>query len=274
METNRLTAYFLRQHPKISARTLQQYTPEEAADFLEDTPPAIIASITQELIPSYAADCLKFLPADIAAKVLSIIGVEQASLLMRRMKSSQRVKLIRAMPTVFANMVRLVLRYPDSTVGYLMNPDVFTVNEEMTVSEVVRVLKQSNLELQDRVYVLDSQQRLTGIIPVSRLLISEDSDMKSIMSEPDETVSARTRIDNLKINSNQDAIPVVDHAGVFVGVINMKTVTAALESKREHQGIENLSETALSLAEILWDTCANMISPDYHTDSRKKKHDD
>lgn len=274
METNRLTAYFLRQHPKISARTLQQYTAEEAADFLQNTPPAIIASITREMIPSYAADCLKLLPVDTAAKALSILGTEQASLLMRRMKSSQRVKLIRTMPTVFANMIRLVLRYPDNTVGYLMNPDVCTVNQDMTVTEVVRVLKQSNLELQDRVYVLDSQQRLTGIIPVSRLLISEDADMKSIMSEPDETVSARTRIDNLKINSNQDAIPVVDYAGVFVGVINMKTVTAALESKREHQGIENLSETALSLAEILWDTCANMISPDYHTDSRKKKYDD
>ncbi len=276
MELDRLSTYLLQQHPKYSARILQQYDTEDVAAFFENISPAVVANVIKEMIPTFSSDCLNLMSFEHSSKVIVTLGIEKASLLMRKMKIGQRVKFIRSMPTVFANRIRLVLRYPEGTVGNVMNPNVFSVNQDMTVHEVINALKKNAHEVYDQIFVVDEAQNLAGVVSAGQLLATENVQIKRIMREPDNTIPARS---NLKMImalpewGHREYFPVVDHTGVFIGTINKRNVDDTFLYERNNRDLDDVTGTALVLAELFWDTCANIIAPENQFKPKGQEHE-
>ena len=277
MTINSLSLYFLQEHPKDAARSLEQFAPEHIAEYFEHIPPQTVASVLKYIVPSIAAECLKSMSLEKSSPIVMQLGVERASLLLRRMKSGLRVQFIRTMSPIFANMTRLVLRYPEGTVGQVMNPNVFTVHEDMTVEEVIKVIKNSAQLTHNEIYITGDKQQLLGIVDIRDLLTdNEKKPMRKIMQAPGECIPARSSLSSVRNFSDwntRENTPVIDHFGVFIGVLGRSVVHDYLSGKRtEHEDVE-ITGTALAVAELFWDACANLIAPDYDNVRKDRKNE-
>lgn len=277
MSVNSVSLHFLTEHPKEAARALEEFSVEQLSEYLESQPASVVAELFKHIIPSIAADCLRHMPLEKSAPVISHLGIDRATLLLRRMKSGLRVQFIRAMSPVFANMARLVLRYPEGTVGRVMNPHVFTVYQEMDNEEVLNAVKMSEHLFQNVIFVIDEEQHLKGIVELKQLLTANPSEtMKNLMRPPGDTVPARSSIRMItrhKHWNTTEYFPVADHLGSFIGILQRADVYKNLDLEQAASGDEEFAGTALALAELFWDTCANLLAPEYQRSSKDKDNE-
>lgn len=275
MTVNSISLHFLKEHPKDAARALEQFEPAHLADFLQQVPVRTAAGVIKYLVPSFAAECLKNMDVDKSSQIIMKLGVERAALLLRRMKTGFQMQFIRAMTPVFANMTRLVLRYPAGTVGNAMNPNVMTVHEDMTIQEVSIVLKNSDEHYHNEIFVTNDRQGLCGIVNIRQLMTNDDKQsMKKIMRPPGHSIPARSTVESLKNRPDwnlEENIPVVDHLGEFIGVLDRKTIHESLFGKVTAEQEDDFGKTAMALAELVWDACAHLLSPDYENVDKDRK---
>jgi magnesium transporter len=280
MNMNTISLHFLQEHPKDAARTLEQFDPASLAGYLESVPAKTAASVIKYMVPSIATECLKLMALEKSAQIVMQLGVERGSLLLRRMKDSVRDQFIHAMSPVFSNMTRLVLRYPEGTVGQVMNPNVFSVHQNLTVNEVINVIKNSAQLWHNEIFITDDRQQLAGIVDVRQLLTSEgNQSMKLIMKPPGESIPARASLDSVKNKPEwqyMENFPVIDHMGIFIGVLNRAAVHEAMSSNELPDRQEDFTGTAMAVAELFWDVCADLLAPSQensnkgHQDERNK----
>ena len=226
------------------------------------------------IIPSVATDCLEQMPRDHAAPIIMHLDIERAAALLRRMPESNRDQLIKATSPLFANMVRLVLRYPDGTVGQVMDPHVFTVHQDMRVAEVSNAVRNAPGQLRHEVYVIDDKQQPVGVVAFRQLLTSRGKEViKNIMHPVGQTVAARTSL-SLARNSvdweSKDSIPVVDHQGVLLGILfrgNLNANGTDVNVQDEYTG------TALAVAELFWEACSHLLLPVSSNEEKGSPHE-
>ncbi len=122
------------------------------------------------------------------------------------------------------------LLYQDETAGRIMTTDFFYLNHNLTVKEAIEKLHQleDKAEMVFYLYLVDDHDRLTGVMSLRQLLLSNpNSKLKEVMQK--DIISVRVDTDQeevAKLVSQYDllAIPVVDHDGKLVGIITVDDV--------------------------------------------------
>jgi len=278
MMTNSLPEYFLEHHPANAARLLEKYEPSILADYLASVSSEAIANIFRHMNSSIAAECLVSMTEDKAAAILEQFSIERAALLLRRMSLVDRIRIIRKLSSLTSNMLRLVLRYPQGTVGQVMNPNVFAVSKDRFVSEVIALIQENNDQVRSKVYVLNDKHRLIGMVFIRDLLVCEPGkSIEEIMREPEATISARASLSSVKDYiqwNDRDNLPVVDQTGKFIGILKRGVMLDALKNdQNEMQQGEGLVDTAMTVAELFWEVCANVIAPQHEITNEGKDNE-
>jgi magnesium transporter len=177
------------------------------------------------------ADIAPDLPLDVLEDVFQSLPVEE------------REKLCAAMS------------YPEDAVGALMDFDVVTIREDVTLEVVLRYLRRLN-ELPDHtdlLFVVDRSEHLKGVLPLNRLLVSDPAatvgsvmTKEAAMFRPNEkahqVAQAFERYDLV-------SAAVVDTEGKLAGRV---TINAVMDFVREEQASEALSLGGLSEEEDLF----------------------
>lgn len=131
--------------------------------------------------------------------------------------------------------------YPEGTVGAIMDFEMVRVREDVTLEVVLRYLRRLH-ELPDhtdQIFVVDRQDRLLGVLPVSVLLVSE----------PDALVSETMQTEHLSLNpldSDTDAAgaferydlvsaPVTDDQGRLIGRVTIAEVVDVIQEDSQEQ---------------------------------------
>jgi len=166
----------------------------------------------------------KLLPPDESADIVGMLEPEQ------------REKVLQLMEPEEAQEVRELLRYPPDTAGGIMSPDFVAVQEDMTVAQVLEVLRERvDAESIFYVYVVDEQGVLKGVLNLRKLLTSPpDTLVRDIMThgvifvfpeqDQEEVAHLFARYDLL-------AVPVVDHDYRLIGVITVDDVMDVLQEE-------------------------------------------
>lgn len=274
MDINSLSLHFLRTHPRDAARTLEKFEPDFLAQYLAQLPVAEAAGALQYIIPSVAAACLEGMAEEQAAAIIAHLELERAAVLLRRMREDRRVLLIKKTSPVFANMVRQVLRYPDGTVGQAMDPGVFTVHEDMRVAEVINTVRKVAGHQQHEIYVINDKQEPMGIVAVRQLLTSDEmATMKNIMRPVGDVLAARISLAAAQDSvywEHRDSIPVVDHQGMFIGVLHRRSVQM---TGTEYNARDEYTGTVLAVAELFWDVCAHLLQPVHDNEGKGSQNE-
>lgn len=278
MTNNSLSLYFLENHSQDAARLLEKYDPFDLVEYLEQCSPESIANIFRHINPSIAASCLINFDLNKSTLILEQFSIERAALLLRRIPFTDRIRLIRNMSPVASNMIRLVLRYPQGTVGRVMNPNVFAVSKERSVSDIISSIQASYDQVRSKVYIIDNKHQLVGMVFIRDLLISDaNQNVEKIMREPESTISARASLTSIMNHpqwNDRDNLPVVDKTGKFIGILKRGVMLDTLKREQyDAQQGEGIVDTAMSLAELFWETCANVIVPQNEKNDEGKKNE-
>jgi magnesium transporter len=165
------------------------------------------------------ADLAPDLPPDVVAEV------------QKGLTEEERAQLLEAMG------------YPEDSVGAIMDFEMVRVREDVTLEVVLRYLRRLH-ELPDhtdQIFVVDRQDRLQGILPLSRLLVSE----------PETEVRAVMNSDFLALNpldSDADAAgaferydlvsaPVMDDQGRLIGRVTIADVVDVMREDSQEQAL-------------------------------------
>jgi len=144
--------------------------------------------------------------------------------------------------------LRSAMSYPDDAVGALMDFEMVTVREDVTLEVVLRYLRRLD-ELPDhtdQVFVVDRDEVLKGVLPINRLLVNDaDALVGAVMTtemlslnpwdEASEAAQAFERYDLV-------SAPVVDADNRLVGRV---TVNEVVDYIRDAQEEEVLSRAGL-----------------------------
>jgi magnesium transporter len=117
-----------------------------------------------------------------------------------------------------------------------MNPKVFALSEDMTVSEAIAALQGSrDVEMVFYLYVVDSRRHLVGVLSLRRLLlVPPTTPLKRIMTT--DIISVRADMDQEEVarqvaSYNLLAIPVVDEENKLVGIITVDDVIDVIKDE-------------------------------------------
>ena len=227
-------------------RMLAKVRPEDVAVMLHDFTPAELHQIFQLLIGEYpdaAADVLLAmepqnrhvvfgeLEADQVATLLETAAVDDAIFLLESLPSDLKEKVLEKVDLEerFAE-VQEHLVYGEDTAGRLMDSELVALPQDTTAAEAIEQMRKiaQDVEMISYLYVTGENERLVGVTPLRRLLLSDaDAKLRDIMNTSVLQVHTDTdqeEVAQLAARYDLLAIPVVDDEGRLQGIVTVDDI--------------------------------------------------
>jgi magnesium transporter len=231
---------------RITHEKLEDLHPADLADIIEDLSAAerqgIIASLDEQTAGAVLAELDQRLTTQIvekldpgkAADILEEMAPDAAADLLADLPKHTFDEVLEEMPGQEAREVRELLEFDPSTAGGMMNPDFPFVSESATRDDVLRWMRQQELNLDqlDTLVLLDSNAQFAGTVAVSRLLLAApDQTMAELKMEPLLYLEPDGRGDEvveLFDKYNLRTLTIIDKVRHPVGVIAVDDVVSRL----------------------------------------------
>lgn len=228
-----------------AATELAALRPPDRADVLEELDAPNREALLGELSPESIAEIVEHLEAETAAQLPGLIDVASMAQVLDEAAPEVAADILRAVEweiarDILAQMaehrsVARVLMYADDDAGGLMTPDVVGLNESVSVSRALQILRDSPLphEKKRQLFVVDSTGTLVGRIGLSGLVFAPLGARVSDVMERD-VISVETGTDQeecARIMSRYGirSLPVVDHNGVLEGAVAIEEMVRVAE---------------------------------------------
>ncbi len=188
-----------------------------------------------------AADVLSELETDARQKLSELLDKDYLISLVQQMADDDSAELIRSLPEELADYVlaalhgeqsedvEQLLSYDEHTAGGIMSPDVFSLDQELTVRQAIESLQDAeDYEMVFYLYITDDHNHLVGVLSLRQLLTVPPATMlREIMTT--DVLRVRTEMDQEEVAElvakyNILAIPVVDEHGKLMGLITVDDV--------------------------------------------------
>jgi magnesium transporter len=226
--------YFL-DYPHEAARQLESLPPQEIADLLAGQAPHAVVRAWQLLAPDVAGAALARVPETLARHLLSESEPAVSVTVLAQFGPADRDRLLRMLEPHVANELRDMLDYPEDAAGRLMDPNVSPIRSDLSIAEALARLRTVKSRGLRELFVVDEQVRLVGRVEIQDLATAEASQPLHEITRP--LIAAvkdlDPREDVVEILQHQPIteLPVVNHAGRFVGVIRQAALVSAIESE-------------------------------------------
>jgi magnesium transporter len=237
--TSNLLNLLQKQHPADLAQIfseLQDKEREAAFTVLADRNGRLAMEAVSELGPENGAVLLATRPAEEIARLAQDIPSDDAAALIDHLPEELSAAVLHLMRPKESTVVENLLEYAEQTAGRIMNPNVFALNEDITVGEAITEIQTSrDVEMVFYLYVVDERRHLVGVVSLRRLLlVSPETPLKRIMTA--DLISARVDMDQEEVARqvaayNLLAIPVVDAENKLVGIITVDDVIDVIKDE-------------------------------------------
>jgi len=198
--------------------------PEVSSQALVEMPEEAHAEATlAALDPERAAEIVEELEDDDAADILGELDPEKQERILSEVEDR-------------ADVDRL-LRYDEETAGGRMTSHVVTVRDTATAAEALEEIRRQAEAVDDfsEVFVVDSDRRLLGILPLKDLVISRpERQVGEIMAPADISVPPdldQEEVARLMGRYHLSTVPVVDGAGRLLGRVTVDDVIDVVEAE-------------------------------------------
>lgn len=166
------------------------------------------------------------------------LAPDDAADVLQEIPTADRPELLVLLDEATRAEVTALLAYAEDDAGGLMSPRFARVRPEMTVDEAIRYLRRQareHLETIYYAYVLDSEQRLLGVVSF-RELFTQQGNLRVQEVMVDDFVSVQEDLDQeavAKIFAQYDlmALPVVDPAGRMRGIVTVDDIVDVVQEE-------------------------------------------
>jgi magnesium transporter len=172
-----------------------------------------------------------------------------------------------SLPVEEREQLRAAMSYPEDAVGALMDFDVVSVREDVTLEVVTRYLRRFE-ELPDhtdQLFVVDRDQRLKGVLPIARLVVTDlETPVAEVMLQEFVTLYPDDKAqDAAQAFERYDLVSaaVIDQTGKLVGRVTVDAVVDFIRAKSESEALAKggLRETEDLFAPV-WESLKNRWS--------------
>jgi len=172
--------------------------------------------------------------------------------------------LMDSLDTLNRERLQSALSYPEDSVGALMDFDVVTIREDITIEVALRYLRRLEVlpDHTDKIFVIDRFDSIKGVLPITNMLVKDlDETVENAMAEdvvlfhPEDVATEAA-----KAFERYDLVsaPVVDRNNKLIGRL---TVDEVMDYIREESDADRLSMAGLREEEdffsSVWDSVSN-----------------
>ncbi len=225
-------AFILESLPEVQRQIVWQLVDSEHdADVLLEVEDWARESLIKSMEAAELIAAAGNMDADEIADLVPDLPPEVIAAVQRGLTEEERAQLVEAMG------------YPEDTVGAIMDFDMVRVREDVSLEVVLRYLRrlQELPDHTDQIFVVDRNDKLRGVLAVTRLLVSD----------PEALVSDIMSTDYLSLNpldSDSDAAsaferydlvsaPVSDDLGRLIGRVTIDEVVDVLQEDSQEQAL-------------------------------------
>lgn len=232
---NSLYQVLFNKYPAEAVRQLEQLSTEKMGGILIEQPVDKTIRIWERFSPQLAARILEDLPVVYAAELLRQIDPNRgASILLAIMDVDKRNQIINATEPRAASDLKRALSYEPGSAGAIMEARVMYFRPDMTVAEVLNVLRARPRRAYRKLYTVDNENHLLGMIEIEDLALSDHSatlaQIESVPPAVIEATAGREELVSVFEKYKVTDLPVIDFEKRFVGVVRYHTLLeAALE---------------------------------------------
>jgi len=261
--TRELSLAFAETHPSDAARVLEHLPVTDATAFLTLLPARLGAPVLRHMLPTSAAHCLEQLDDETAAGLVHDLDAQAGTAMLRYVNPRRREQLVTQLPTASALAFRLLLTYPEDTVGAWINPHCLAVTPDTPVSEALERLRQSSESTVTYLFVVNADQRLQGIAVITDLLrAGRGATVARVMRPPRHHLSARASLSAARDSDGWQefhALPVVERQDRFIGALEFQVLCRALEQPRHGEAVAPAPDGISLLARSGWLMFASLL---------------
>jgi Mg/Co/Ni transporter MgtE len=260
-EGNHLAELFLRRHPQEAAALLESHEPESVAALVRELEDDLAVELMAALSAPMASACAAHLADDVVVRCLGAMPRRRAAGLLRRLPNERRAGLLHGLSAATRVQLEMMLLQPAHRVSAWMNAHPLAFPEETTVDAARRRLRRGEEPVAE-FYVVDAEERLIGVAPVSALFTAVGSaPLESIAAAPAGVLRGGATVESAlesRAWTDADTLPVVDRNGRLIGSVRHAELRRAVVQSAQRAAAEgggdylNLAnDLYVGLAEIL-----------------------
>ena len=143
-------------------------------------------------------------------------------------------------PETERKLIKEGLTYPEDSAGRLMQREFVSMKVEWNVGEAIDFLRKNKSDLPEdfyEIYLLNSEYKISGIVPLGRLMGSKRSvSLMNIKNKNTRTINVLTDQEEVAYQFNKYALvsaPVVNKKDEIIGSITVDDVVDVIEEERE-----------------------------------------
>ncbi len=251
-DTDKIKALLKDLHPADIAEIYKELSLEEAEFTYNLLEPEIAAEVLMELEEDDRQKLLKHVSnEEIAHQVIEQLDTDDAVDLIREMDEEDQEEILAHIDDVEqAGDIVDLLKYDEDTAGGLMGTEMVIVNENWSMPECLKEMRQQAEEMDEiyYVYVVDDDHKLKGVFPLKKIITHQSvAKIKHVMKREPISLHTDTPIDEVAQafeKYNLVAMPVVDSIGRLVGRITVDDIMDEVreQSEREYQLASGISQ--------------------------------
>ena len=189
-----------------------------------------IDEISRELI-------MEDISQDKLTQIVDDMESDDATDLISELPEEQAQQILREIDREDSEEVQELLKYDKETAGGIMQLELISVPQSVTVKDAIEQIRSSAGEVEDlhNVFIVNGGKKLVGVLPLRKLILaSPDGLVKSIMDSA--TINVTPEVDQeevAEIFRKYDivSLPVIDHEGTLLGRIVVDDVVDVIEKE-------------------------------------------
>lgn len=238
-------------NPVLASALAQPLHPADLADLIERLDPAEREGLITALGPGFDPETLAYLDDFVREGIVEALGPEALGLALGQLDTddavevlsdldeAERAAILAALPLPDRAAIEQGLAYPEYSAGRLMQSEVVAVPDHWTVGQAVAYLR-AHPDLPDEfadIFLIDPQFRVTGAVPLSRMLRSRRATMlgelrlKELRSFPPE--ADQEEVARAFRRYGLASAPVIAADGRLLGRITVDDVVDVIDEEAE-----------------------------------------
>ncbi|SMN13181.1 Mg/Co/Ni transporter MgtE / CBS domain [Bathymodiolus heckerae thiotrophic gill symbiont] len=227
-------------HTAEIARLLEAIPPKDRAQLWANIDTGTQGDILKDLSEKVRAQLLSEMAVDSIVEALEVLDMDDLADIVPDLPESALHNLLLTLDYKHRDHLKRVLSYPEDSAGGLMNIDIITVRDDVTVRTVIRylrLLKEMPIDT-DQVFVVDRAYKYLGSIHISTLLTNEaEQHIAPLINKNLHPIVAdmpENEVANLFERRDLISAPVVDKNKQLIGRITIDDVVDVIRDEAEH----------------------------------------
>ena len=237
---NELQVYIRELHNADIADILHNLEPESRLDFVNKIRSNFDPEILTYLNDSLRDEIIEVLDIKQLASNAKTLDVDDAVDLVEDFEKSDQTTFLENIEENERKLIVEALNYPEDSAGRLMQRNFVAVDDSWNVGEAIDYLRRNKNNLPEDfydIYLINSEKKITGIVPLGRLMGSKR------VVELQDIQNKDTRI--IKVTTDQEEVaylfkkyglvsaPVINEDQNIIGSITVDDVVDVIEEERE-----------------------------------------